>query len=135
MGRPDLTAKLHLIELPVYLTALVVLTKRYGVEGAAIAWSGRCALDMVLLFIAVRRHVHSGSRELTNAEIAIAGSVIASLCAMITLPLPVRGGLLLAALAIFYPVAWQTLISAAERAAIVAQLRRAIGAREIRSAS
>ena len=44
-GRPDLTAKFHLVELPIYLIALTVLVRHYGIEGAAIAWTLRVALD------------------------------------------------------------------------------------------
>jgi O-antigen/teichoic acid export membrane protein len=48
-GRPDLTAKLHLIELPCYLLALWWLIRVHGIEGAAIAWTGRVAVDAVVL--------------------------------------------------------------------------------------
>lgn len=54
-GRPDLTAKLHLIELPVYLLVLWWSVKQWGIEGAAIAWTGRVFVDgLVLLFLATR---------------------------------------------------------------------------------
>ena len=39
IGRPDLTAKLHLLELPVYLAILFWLIHPFGIVGAAIAWS------------------------------------------------------------------------------------------------
>src|SRR6266852_1839290 len=45
VGRPDLTAKLHLIEVPAYLAVLWWLTKTHGIEGAAIAWTARAAAD------------------------------------------------------------------------------------------
>lgn len=48
-GRPSITAKLHLIELPVYAVALWQLLNHFGIIGAAIAWSGRMALDYLLL--------------------------------------------------------------------------------------
>jgi len=50
-GRPDVTAKLHLVELPLYLTAAVALIHVWGVEGAAAAWTLRVALDSALLFV------------------------------------------------------------------------------------
>ena len=53
-GRPDLTAKFHLVELPIYLIALTVLVRHYGIEGAAIAWTLRVALDTTLLFTCVQ---------------------------------------------------------------------------------
>jgi O-antigen/teichoic acid export membrane protein len=40
-GRPGLTAKLHLLELPLYVIAVWVLTRRLGIEGAAIAFTAR----------------------------------------------------------------------------------------------
>ncbi|MBA4156501.1 MAG: flippase [Gemmatimonadetes bacterium] len=49
-GRPDLTAKLHLCEVPFYMAALWWLTLRYGIEGAAIAWVLRVAVDMLVLY-------------------------------------------------------------------------------------
>jgi O-antigen/teichoic acid export membrane protein len=51
IGRPDLTAKLHLIELPLYIGALFGLMHLYGIEGAAIAWTVRVVLDTFALFL------------------------------------------------------------------------------------
>lgn len=54
-GRPDVTAALHVVELPVYAAALWWLAHRYGIAGAAWAWSLRAAVDCVLLFASARR--------------------------------------------------------------------------------
>jgi len=48
-GRADVTAKLHLIELPIFLTSLFFLTNEFGVSGAAWAWAERMAFDAVVL--------------------------------------------------------------------------------------
>lgn len=48
-GRPDLTAKLHLIELPIYLVALWFSARHFGAMGAAWAWSLRLIFDCLLL--------------------------------------------------------------------------------------
>lgn len=48
-GRSDITAKLHIIELPVYIVCLQWVLARYGIEGAAVIWSLRMLLDLVLL--------------------------------------------------------------------------------------
>lgn len=53
-GRPDLTAKFHLLELPVYLVGGWLLVSAWGVTGAAAAWSARVAVDASLLFWASR---------------------------------------------------------------------------------
>lgn len=49
-GRPDLTAKFHLVEFPIYIIALWLLLPRYGIVGAAGVWVARVVLDGVLLF-------------------------------------------------------------------------------------
>jgi O-antigen/teichoic acid export membrane protein len=49
-GRPDLTAKLHLVELPAYTGLVWWLTSRYGIQGTAVAWAVRVGADAVLLF-------------------------------------------------------------------------------------
>lgn len=48
-ARADITAKIHLLELPCYLFALVVLLNLYGLPGAAWAWTLRMGFDFVLL--------------------------------------------------------------------------------------
>ena len=45
MRRPDLTAKIHLVELPLYLLLLAVLLHRFGIVGAAAAWTIRVGAD------------------------------------------------------------------------------------------
>jgi O-antigen/teichoic acid export membrane protein len=55
VGKPDLTAKLHLIELPAYMAVLWWLTKTRGIEGAAIAWTARVTLDAVVLFVMAKQ--------------------------------------------------------------------------------
>ncbi|WP_431857407.1 flippase [Azospirillum sp.] len=51
IGRVDVTAKLQLIELPVYLGVLWALVALYGPMGAAIAWSLRTGADLLLLLL------------------------------------------------------------------------------------
>jgi O-antigen/teichoic acid export membrane protein len=54
-GNPRLTALFHMAELVLYLLALWLLSSRYGLLGAALAWVARVALDWLLLHTAVRR--------------------------------------------------------------------------------
>lgn len=56
-GRADITAKLHLIELPLFLFALYLLVSNFGAVGAAIAWVGRMMLDMFFLWVAHRMYL------------------------------------------------------------------------------
>lgn len=49
-GRPDLTAKLHLLELPPYLGLLWLGMTQFGLLGVAIVWTIRVAFDAVAMF-------------------------------------------------------------------------------------
>lgn len=48
--RPDIAAKIHLAELPIYILALYWLTLHMGIVGTAIAWTFRVSLDAALMF-------------------------------------------------------------------------------------
>jgi O-antigen/teichoic acid export membrane protein len=49
-GRPDLVAKLHALEFLPFIALLWFLLHRFGLLGAALAWSTRVAVDSALLF-------------------------------------------------------------------------------------
>ena len=49
IGRADITAKLHLLELPVYIALMFWLLNAHGIIGVAIAWLLRAAMDAALL--------------------------------------------------------------------------------------
>lgn len=53
-GRPDLTAKLHLIEVPCYLGLLYWAIQMHGIEGAALAWTCRLTVEAAVLFFLLR---------------------------------------------------------------------------------
>jgi O-antigen/teichoic acid export membrane protein len=54
VGRPDITAKLHVVQFFPYLLVLWWLLEKYGIEGAAIAWVARVAVDLIALMIVAR---------------------------------------------------------------------------------
>lgn len=51
VGRADLTAKLHAAELVPYIVVLAASIKMFGIDGAAIAWTARCAVDAIAMFV------------------------------------------------------------------------------------
>lgn len=50
VGRPDVTLKILLVQIPFYFTLLYFFTKKFGIEGAAFAWSIRVLADTALFF-------------------------------------------------------------------------------------
>jgi O-antigen/teichoic acid export membrane protein len=55
LGRPDSTAKLFVCELVPYALLAWLLIDRYGIAGAAAAWSLRAAIEVLLLLWIARR--------------------------------------------------------------------------------
>jgi O-antigen/teichoic acid export membrane protein len=62
-GKPQVTAVLHLLELPAYAAACWYLTRRFGLDGAAAAWTGRVMIDGALLLILARGWSRSRVRQ------------------------------------------------------------------------
>lgn len=72
-GRPFLTALFHALELPLYLAALYLGIHDHGAVGAAFAWSGRVALDFVLLFWVSR--IPGWQAAFATSAVWVAGAV------------------------------------------------------------
>jgi O-antigen/teichoic acid export membrane protein len=104
-GRPDLPAKFHLLELAPYIVALILGLHLAGIQGAAWAWSGRVALDAVLLFSAAWKISKASPpaewRHLVHGGLLTAAACIASLTMFHAWPLRIAigGALIVASLA------------------------------------
>lgn len=83
MGRPDITAKLHMVELPLYLGMIWVFIQRWGIEGVALAWVLRVALDGGMLLLFYHRLVpgRGGKRPYRLARTALFGISAAAMAA------------------------------------------------------
>jgi O-antigen/teichoic acid export membrane protein len=114
-GRPDQTAKLHLLELPFYLAILWWLIRSSGIEGAAAAWTLRCFVDTVAVFILARRLFPSRGFHLGWLALGTLGAALAGVLALVPLDFPTRAGLLVVALLLFGLFAWSGLLSPEEK--------------------
>lgn len=116
VGKPDLTAKLHLIELPLYFAALWWLTKTFGIEGAAMAWTARVTADALFLFGLARRLVPGNRRmSLRIALLPPAAMLVLGLASTLEGAIT-KAVFLLATTACFAFVAWHGILTAEERA-------------------
>ena len=61
IGRVDLTAKLHVAELFLFVPGLMFAVTHWGIMGAAWAWTARTAVDFVFLFIFSHKTTQHGS--------------------------------------------------------------------------
>jgi len=83
-GRPDLTAKFHLIELVFYLPFLWCALKQYGIAGAAAAWTFRVTFDGFLLLWATQRLMPATKK----LSLRISGCIIIALILILLCSLP-----------------------------------------------
>lgn len=68
MGRPDLTAKRHILELPFYFVFSYFAIRTFGNIGAAVVWSTWAVIDLVLMNRIFRRELgKSGFSERSNS--------------------------------------------------------------------
>jgi len=127
-GRPDLPAKFHLLELPLYIAAGWLLIGGLGVSGAALAWTLRVTVDALLLAGAASRVAAVSPGRLFGSQ---AGRVVRAVLALTAVGAAVlalapgavlRIALMAAALVVFAAVAWRWVLDAAERAAIARML-------------
>lgn len=76
-GRPDLGARLHLVEMPLYLVLVVLLTQRYGLVGAAVAWTARATVDAAVLLFWAARLVSLPMRARLRGSVWLLAAVLA----------------------------------------------------------
>lgn len=78
-GRPDIPAKIHLIELPLYLVLAWFLILKFGINGAALAWTIRVGFDAFLLFGFSKKIVPEISSVQTKRDKTILASIFSAL--------------------------------------------------------
>lgn len=61
IGRSETTAKIHLIEAPIYLVVMIWLIREYGIAGAAVAWCFRTTMDLVFLYFFANRNLRTAT--------------------------------------------------------------------------
>lgn len=115
VGRPDLSAKLHFLELPIYLPALWWAIHHHGILGAAMVWTGRVALDGVLLFWLSGRILGGHARLFRRMAIGILAALGGLLIPMLTDQLAYRALIAAVLLVSFFYISWYCISAPNER--------------------
>ena len=126
-GRPDVTAILHLCELPVYLALLFSLVITMGIRGAAIAWLVRASADAVLLFFFSRRLLPESSFAVARLPLLAAGAALVFWAATVPAQLGTRAIFVGSTCALSAIVAWAWMLTPQERTAVRTRLRGSQG--------
>ncbi len=126
IGRPDLTAKFHIVELPLYAGMSWLLIGRWGISGAAAAWTTRVTLDTLMLFGAVFLVCRFPLRTLAVHRVPSTGLALVLLVGLTyglkrlvtTLPLVAQSLFFGVLLGLFAWVVWNWVLDAADRGAV-----------------
>lgn len=135
LGRPDLTAKFHLLELPVYVLLLWFLLKHMGIAGAALSWTMRMLCDALLLFAATAWHKWVSLPSLIGNRLPGSAAALLILGAALTFPWLALGSLWTKSMAAglvmtaFGVTSWKYLLDTRDRNMVLAafgQLRASL---------
>lgn len=123
-GRPDLAAKLHLVELLFYLPGAYLLIARYGINGAAIAWTARVAVDFVVLMTISMKYIENPGVILARTCVPIAGATAIILLSLWPSGLVAQLGLGAVCMLAFYALCWFKVFTEKERVELVGFVKR-----------
>ena len=128
-GRPDLTAKFHLVELPLHALLTWGLVSTFGVPGAALAWTIRVSVDAALLFAAAGRLSLLSVRAFVQHRVfrvALLMAVLSAVGAAVATAVPATGyraAIMVASLFGFVAVVWRHAFEPSDRTRLVGLLR------------
>lgn len=122
-GRPDITAKLHLIELPLYIAGLLVLVRMAGIRGAALAWLVRTTADSILMFVFSQKVAPENTRVITNLCFLLGGGTVLLLLGAVEMPLGWKVAAMIVITAGSALLLWRWALSSRERSLLSSLLR------------
>lgn len=123
IGRPDITAKLHVTELPFYLAALFFLVRADGIRGAALAWALRVAMDAILLFFFSRKLSPENRFVTTKVPFLMAGGVFLFLLGTVPMPPEIKLFGLALSVVLCGVLLWHWVLSPRQKSLLISQLR------------
>lgn len=122
VARPDITAKLHTLELPLYVAVLWWAIHRFGILGAAIAWTARVALDGGLLLWITSAFLGDSAMLLRRIVAGLSLALVALIVPLVVPSLIGRVALALLVSVVFVLLAWFVILAADERAIIAVRM-------------
>jgi O-antigen/teichoic acid export membrane protein len=133
-GRARLSAKIAVVELPVYVAAIWYCAQVFGINGVAAVWAARAALDAVLLFSVAHatlppgRAGQSGGLTVTNL-LLLCGFLLLFWVTGTLLPTqgPLRLAFVAVLLAMLFVWEWRSVLMANDRKSMLALTDRFTG--------
>jgi O-antigen/teichoic acid export membrane protein len=126
-GRPDLRAKVFLTYVLPYLAALWFCVHKFGILGAAIAWTARGAVEFVIFLLVASRHLRLpifafAENGMMRAVAACGGLAVCLLVLNATAfeGLLVQGSGAVIGIVVFIVVTWRFVLDSTDRQSLVA---------------
>jgi O-antigen/teichoic acid export membrane protein len=125
IGKPDINAKVQLVELPFYSLLMWFSIKEYGINGAAYAWGIRTAVDSAILwFFAQKFNSMKIAVKVKTIHLWIILLILSSSVILIIVEDTYYKILIsIVALSIFLLISWHSLLKIEERDFIVSKLK------------
>jgi O-antigen/teichoic acid export membrane protein len=123
VARPDIVAKLQVVQVPFFLAAIWWMTTRYGLTGVAIASAARMLFDTILLHVILPNVVAGTAPAVARSALRTAALVVTLIAAMVPQTLAMRATFAIIALGVFALYAWSVLVPREERAILMRNLR------------
>lgn len=117
IGRPDITAKLHLVELPIYLIIVFFMVQYFGILGAAISWTFRIIIDSILLAAyRIKNLPFDGSDNFfTNGYLVLIGSLLILLCSTLLKSFVIKICFIILFIIAFSYLVWKVILTQDEK--------------------
>lgn len=124
IGKPDITAKIHFFELPVYLLLMIYLIPKYGIIGVGFAWLTRIFIDTSLLFYFTQRiFPDKYLKENKYLLIIVFFSIVITLITVLISSISVKLILTGTVLSIFSFVVWKKILTEEDLTFILSKFR------------
>jgi O-antigen/teichoic acid export membrane protein len=114
-GRPDLTAKLYFIELPIYLFLLIEMVNAHGIEGAAMTWVVRVTAEAIILSIIAFRLLKVTKISGNNCLLIVVFAIMLIVSAITNISIVYKIIFLIVVLHIFGYISWSRILDPEER--------------------
>ena len=128
-NRSDITGKLHLLELPLYIGLLVLLFDHVGIFGVAVAWLARMLFDTTSLLLVSARVLPPARQAVRRAFRLLGVALVLGAVACVPLPLAWRVAEGLVVSVVLALVGWTRLVTPTERELLRTYARRLLPAR------
>jgi hypothetical protein len=119
-----MTAKFHLMELPIYVVMLFFLAKSWGITGVAVAWLLRVTIDAFLLFWFSFRLLPECRFIITRLPLMITGAMALNLAVALITGLTIKILIACVIFLIALPALWLWMFTPAQRAPFIYLLQR-----------